>query len=151
IVLEVMKRIQKKKLDCEIYALGSAQEEVGVRGARAAAKKYSPDLGIALDITAAFDTPGVPPQKVVTRLGEGVAIKINDMGAISNHGIVKHFRSLAQKHKIKYQDEILPFGGTDAMGMQLFGSGAVGCLSIPTRNAHSANEMINKKDLEGCI
>jgi tetrahedral aminopeptidase len=151
VVLETMKRVKNKNLNCEVYALGSAQEEVGVRGARSAAKQYNPDLGVALDITAAFDTPGVAPQKVVTKLGDGVAIKINDMGAISNHGLVKHFRALAKKHKIKYQDEILPFGGTDAMGMQLFGSGAVGCLSIPTRNAHSANEMINTKDLEACI
>ncbi len=151
IVLEVMKNLKGKKLACDVYALGSAQEEVGVRGAKGAAKSVNPDIGIALDITAAFDTPGVAPQNQVTRLGEGVAIKINDMGAISNHGIVKHFRALAKKHKISHQNEILPFGGTDAMGMQLFGSGAVGCLSIPTRNAHSANEMINKNDLKASI
>lgn len=150
-VLEVMKKLKSKNLACEILALGSAQEEVGVRGAYTAAKEFNPDIGIALDVTAAFDVPGMSPQHLVSRLGDGVAIKISDMGTISNHGIVKFMRFLGDKHKIKYQNEILPFGGTDAMGLQRFGKGAVATLSIPTRNVHSANEIIHKKDLKAGI
>ena len=150
-VLEAMRRLEKKKLNINVLAVGTVQEEVGCRGAKTASSTYTPDLGIALDVTAAFDTPGVAEHEQVSKLGSGVAIKINDQGTISNHGIVEHLKDLAKKNKIKFQTEILPFGGTDASGMQLFGKGAVGTLSIPTRFVHSPNEIINKNDLEAGI
>mgnify|MGYP000116727424 CR=1 FL=1 len=37
---------------------------------------------IAIDVTAAFDTPGVADHEQITRLGEGTAIKIADIAAI---------------------------------------------------------------------
>jgi len=149
IILEVMKKIKSPK--ATIFAVGTTQEEVGLRGAYSAAKDLDPDIGIAIDITGAFDTPGVPEHSQVTKLGKGVAIKINDSSSISNHGIVKFMAELAKKNKIKFQYEILPFGGTDAAAMQRFGKGPVCTLSIPTRYAHSPNEMINKKDIKAAI
>ena len=149
IILEVMKKI--KKTQANIYAVGTSQEEVGIRGASTAAKNINPDFGIAVDITGAFDVPGVPEHQQVTKIGEGIAIKINDAASISNYGIVKFMKKLAKKHKIKAQFEILPFGGTDAAGMQRFGKGPVCTLSVPTRYAHSPNEMIHKKDVQAGI
>jgi len=144
-VLEAARRL--KRHAAEVYCVGSAQEEVGVRGARGAAKEIDPDLGVAIDVTGAFDTPPVAEHQQVSALGAGVAIKINDSASISNHGIVQFMKRLAEKNKIKHQMEILPFGGTDAMGMQLFGRGPVCTLSVPTRYVHSPNEMIHKADL----
>ncbi|HAZ11944.1 MAG TPA: endoglucanase [Bdellovibrionales bacterium] len=151
LVLETMRQLQKKKLNVNVLALGSSQEEVGVRGASVAARNFSPDIGIALDVTAAFDTPGVPDAQQVTKLGEGVAIKINDQASISNHGMVNFFKALAVKNKIKFQMEILPFGGTDAHAMQVLGGGAVCTLSIPTRYVHSPSEMLHKKDIKAGV
>lgn len=149
VVLEVMKRL--KKTDAEVYAVGTAQEEVGIRGAMSAAKDVNPDFGIALDVTAAMDTPGVSEHEHVTKLGGGVAIKINDQASISNHGIVEFLKGLAKKYDIPYQLEILPFGGTDAAGMQRFGKGPVCTLSIPTRYVHSPSEIVHKDDIEATI
>ncbi len=149
VVLETMKRLQKVKVD--VYAVGTAQEEVGIRGAMSAAKDINPDFGIAVDVTAAFDVPDVKEHQHVTQLGKGVAIKINDQGSISNHGVVEFMKDIAKKHDIKYQLEILPFGGTDAAGMQRFGKGPVCTLSVPTRYVHSPNEMICKDDIEAAI
>jgi putative aminopeptidase FrvX len=148
-VLEAARRVKRHFVD--VYAVGSAQEEVGVRGARGAARGIDPDLGVAIDVTAAFDTPGVAEHQYVSTFGNGVAIKINDSATISNHGIVQFMKQLAVKYKIKHQMEILPFGGTDAMGMQLFGQGPVCTLSVPTRYVHSPNEMIHKADLESTV
>jgi endoglucanase len=148
-VLEAARRLNGHSV--EVYAVGSAQEEVGVRGARGAARAINPDLGVAIDVTGAFDTPGVAEHQYVTTMGGGVAIKINDSATISNHGIVRFMKQLAVKNRIKHQMEILPFGGTDAMGMQLFGQGPVCTLSVPTRYVHSPNEMIHKADLEATV
>jgi tetrahedral aminopeptidase len=149
IILEVMKKLKSTKAD--VFAVGTSQEEVGIRGASGAAKNINPDIGIAVDITGAFDVPGVPEHQQVTKLNEGIAIKINDSASISNHGIVKFLKKTAKKYKIKAQYEILPFGGTDAAGMQKFGKGPVCTLSVPTRYAHSPNEMIHKKDVQAGI
>lgn len=151
IALEVMKKIKNKDLSVDVYAVGTTQEEVGIRGAFQASKDIAPSMGVAFDITGALDTPGVPPHLQVTKLGEGVAIKINDMSTISNHGIVEHMKKICIKNKIKHQLEVLPFGGTDAMAMQRFGEGPVCTLSIPTRYGHSPNEMIHKKDVDAAI
>jgi endoglucanase len=149
VVLETMKKL--KKLNVDVYAVGSSQEEVGIRGAMTAARGIIPDFGVAIDVTAAFDVPGVAEHMHVTRLGEGTAIKIADSATISNHGIVLFLKSLAKKHKIKHQMEILPFGGTDARAMQMFGSGAVCTLSVPSRYVHSPNEILLKKDVEATV
>lgn len=149
VLLETMKRL--KRVPVNVYVVGTAQEEVGVRGAFTASRGIDPDLGIALDVTAAFDVPGVAEHEHVSKLGNGVAIKIADAASISNHGIVKFMQGLARKHRIKHQLEILPFGGTDAMAMQRNGKGAVCTLSIPARYVHSPNEIIHKKDLEATI
>jgi putative aminopeptidase FrvX len=148
-VLEAARRLKKHSVD--VYAVGSAQEEVGVRGARGAARAIDPDLGVAVDVTGAFDTPGVSEHQYVSALGLGVAIKVNDSATISNHGIVQFMKKLAVKNRIKHQMEILPFGGTDAVGMQLFGQGPVCTLSVPTRYVHSPNEVIHKEDLEATV
>ena len=55
IIIEVLRRLEKT--DNEIYAVFATQEEVGLRGARAAAYGISPDVGIALDVTRTGDTP----------------------------------------------------------------------------------------------
>ena len=149
VMLEAMKRLKNSNVD--VYAVGTTQEEVGIRGAKRAAREIIPDIGIALDITAAVDIPSVPPHQQITKLGNGVAIKINDSNSISNHGIVETMKKIAKQNKIRYQLEVLPFGGTDAAAMQLFGDGPVCTLSIPTRYAHSPNEMIHKKDVKSCI
>jgi endoglucanase len=64
---------------------------------------------------------------------------------------VNFIKTLAEKNKIKHQMEILPFGGTDAHGMQLFGQGPAAVLSVPTRYVHSPSEIIHKEDLEASL
>ncbi|MCK4570444.1 M42 family metallopeptidase [Candidatus Bipolaricaulota bacterium] len=148
--IEALKRAVKPT--CDIYLVGTTQEEVGLRGARVAGQALNPDIGIALDVTIAADTPGVPPQHQVTQLGKGVAIKLKDSASISHPGMVKAMKKLAEEKGIPYQMEILPRGGTDAGGLQLANDGAaVITLSIPTRYVHSVIETAHKDDIEATI
>ena len=148
--IEALKRA--KKPACDLYFVGTTQEEVGLRGARVAGFSTHPQIGIALDVTIAADTPDVPPKDRVTQLGKGVAIKVRDSASISHPALVRAMRRLAEENGIPYQMEILPRGGTDAGGLQMAQEGAaVITLSIPTRYVHSVVESLHPDDVEATI
>jgi endoglucanase len=152
ILIEALKRLRGKRHEVDIYCVASAQEEVGLRGARISSYGIDPQVGIALDVTIACDVPESKPHQHVTRLGEGVAIKIKDSASISNPKLVRQLRDLARKKKVRYQLEILPRGGTDAGVIQATRAGvATATLSIPTRYCHSVVEMVHRKDIESTI
>ena len=133
---------------CDIVAVFTTQEEVGVRGATVSAFSVQPDEGIALDVTISGDIPEWNFNAV--KLGEGAAVKIKDGRSISNPDVVKRMIEAAKAADVPYQREVLPYGGTDAGAMQLSRGGMpVGTLSIPCRYVHSACEMIDLRDMEG--
>lgn len=136
----------------DVYAVATVQEEVGVRGAQVASFGLEPDIGIAIDVTIAADTPGMDEHQQCTRLGEGVAIKILDSYSISHPGLVRFLRQIAEQEGIPYQLEVLPRGGTDAAAMQRSRSGIPVCtISIPNRYTHSVVECVHKADVEAAI
>lgn len=150
VMIEAMRRAQDAK--AEIHAVATTQEEVGLRGAGVAAYSSDPDISIAIDITLALDFPGMKPQEYVTQLGKGAALKYFDSSVISNPKLVEHFRDLAEANGIPYQYELLPRGGTDAGAtVRARGGNAAFTLSIPTRYAHTVNEMARIADIQACI
>jgi putative aminopeptidase FrvX len=120
-----------------------------MRGATTSSFQVEPDVSIAIDVTLAMDTPGMPDSDAVTKLGDGVAIKVYDGSFIPNYKLVDHLRDIAEKHEIRHQMEVLPAGGTDAGAMQRTrGGSAAITVSIPTRYIHTVNEMVNLHDLD---
>lgn len=150
VMIEAVKAASKLK--CELHAVATVQEEIGLRGAAASGSAIAPDICVAIDITLANDIPGIPEQDQITRLGEGAAIKILDSSLICHPKVVKHFKDLAVKHKIKHQMEILSAGGTDAGAVQRLHGGIPSfTLSIPTRYVHTVNETVHKDDVDACV
>ncbi|HET6225644.1 MAG TPA: M42 family metallopeptidase [Bacteroidia bacterium] len=151
ILIETLRAL--KNPACDVFAVFTVQEEVGIRGANVAALQIQPDFGFGLDTTIAFDVPGAKPYEVVTKLGEGTAIKIMDASTICDYRMVEYMKQTAQKHKIKYQVEILTGGGTDTAGIQRMTPGGAisGAVSIPTRHIHQVIEMADKNDIEASI
>lgn len=136
----------------EVVAVATVQEEVGLRGAQTSAFGVDPDIGVALDVTLAGDIPGLDPTERVSKLGDGVAIKVFDSSHIPNHKLVRHLRNVADKHEIKYQLEVLARGGTDAGAMQRTHAGVSAItISTPTRYVHSVNEMAHVDDIQAAI
>ena len=151
ILIETLRELKNNPYD--VYAVFTVQEEVGIRGANASALQIQPDFGFGLDTTIAFDVPGAKPHEMVTKLGEGVAIKIMDSSTICDYRMVKYMKQTASKHKIKHQMEILPAGGTDTAGIQRMtpGGSISGAVSIPTRHIHQVIEMADKSDIRASI
>ncbi|MDQ3193037.1 MAG: M42 family metallopeptidase [Bacteroidota bacterium] len=151
ILIEVLRELKQTPYD--VYAVFTVQEEVGLRGVFASALQIQPDFGFGLDTTIAYDVPGAKDHEMITKLGEGAAIKIMDSSTICDYRMVDFMKKTASKHGIKYQTEILPAGGTDTAGMQrnTAGGAIAGAISIPTRHIHQVIETANKEDIRDCI
>lgn len=150
VMVEALKAARSNKVD--VYAVATVQEEIGLRGAAAAGSAIAPDIVVALDVTIANDIPGMAAADYVTKLGEGTAIKFLDSSLICHPKVFEHFRSLAEKHGIKHQIELLPFGGTDAGGVQRLHGGIPSfTLSVPTRYVHTVNETVHEDDVQASV
>ena len=146
--IEVLKQI--KNSPHELYFVFSVQEEVGTRGATTAAYAVDPELGLSVDIAPTGDTP--KDHRSGLKLGEGPAIKVKDVGMISDPRVVRSLVKTAQEASLPYQMEVLEVGSTDARAIQLARSGVpVSCISIPTRYAHSPSEMVDYNDVQNAI
>lgn len=148
ILVEAAKRASSPAFDT--YYVFTVQEEVGCRGSETAAYAIMPDVAVAVDITKTGDTPG--SLKMDVKLGGGAAIKVKDNSVIADPKLVNKMIELCKNEKIKYQLEILTMGGTDTSKMQSAGAGcSAGCISVPTRFAHTPIEMIDVDDVEACV
>ena len=138
--------------DCpnEVVAVFSTQEEVGLRGAGAAAYDVRPDFAVALDVTPTGDTPKTERQSV--KLGGGIAVKIMDSSIICAPDVVTALEQAGDRAGVKHQREVLTRGGTDAGAIhQSRGGVPTGALSVPCRYVHSATEVISLSDVAAGI
>jgi tetrahedral aminopeptidase len=153
ILIEALRELKDKEVPYDVYGVFTVQEEVGIRGANVSAMRINPDFGFGLDTTIAYDLPGAAAHEKITSLGDGAAIKIMDASTICDYRMVDYMKKTADKHKIKWQPEILTAGGTDTAGIQRMteGGSIAGAISIPTRHLHQVIEMANKDDIKGSI
>ena len=147
ILVEAMKKIRSPH---DIYCVFTSQEEVGCRGAQAAAYWIDPDFGINLDVTASADTPECNPMPM--KLGGGPTIKYKDRSAVITKPVIEFMHRVADKHGIKVQNEVLPYGGTDASAVQTTRGGKPACcVSVATRYIHSPIETADLNDCLGAV
>jgi endoglucanase len=151
ILIETLRRLKQGAASPhEVWFVFTTQEEVGVRGAGAAAFGIEPDLALAVDVTGSGDTPkGV---RMDVALGKGAAIKVRDQGMLADPRVVRWMTETAQAANLPHQMEILERGTTDAQIMQLSRGGVpAGCVSIPARYIHSPSEMVDMGDVETAV
>jgi len=147
IMIETLKLL--KDTDCNVFAVGTVQEEVGLRGATTAAFGVDPDVGLALDVTVAGDVPGVREFDSSVKMGKGPALSVTDAGLITHPKVLRIMLDTAEENKIAYQLETGLMGTTDAARISLARQGVpCGTLSVPARYIHSPIGMINLRDAE---
>ncbi|PLV59801.1 M42 family metallopeptidase [Thermotoga sp. KOL6] len=148
VIVEVFKRV---KSSATLYGVFSVQEEIGIVGASVAGYNLQADEAIAIDVTDSADTPKAIKRHTM-KLSEGPALKVKDRASISSRRILEKLIETAEKFNIKYQMEVLTFGGTNAIGYQRTREGIpAATLSIPTRYIHSPNEMVSPSDVESAV
>jgi len=147
IMIEALKQLGST--DCTIYAVGTVQEEVGLRGAATATFGVDPDIGIALDVTVAGDVPGVSEFDTNVKMGKGPVLTVADSGLITHPKVLRLLLDTAEENKIDYQLETGLPGATDAARMSLTRQGVPsGTVSVATRYIHSPVGILSLKDAE---
>ena len=138
-------RLKGFEHDLDLYFVASAQEEVGLRGAKVAAQHIEPDLAIVLEVGFGKSSESADDGK--SMLGEGVEIIT---GININRKMFKTLKEVAGKNGIKYQVNVEPRGtGTDGWEIQVAGKGAAtALLQVPTRYMHTSVETLSMDDVE---
>jgi len=155
ILIEVMKRLSELKIDANVYAVGTVQEEVGLKGAKTSAFGLIPDLALALDTTIPGDHPGITKTDSPLEIGKGPVITVVDAsgrGLIAHPQILRWLKESAAEIKAPYQLGVGSGGTTDATAIHLTREGIpTGTVSIATRYIHSPVEVLDLADLKACI
>jgi putative aminopeptidase FrvX len=149
VLIQTLRELESTPHD--LYFVFSTQEEVGLRGATTSAYGLEPDVGIAVDVTIAWDTPE-PQVKSSLELDKGPAIKVKDGGMLATPWVKEWMVEVSEANDIPYQLEVLVGGTTDARAIQTTQAGVpTGCLSIPTRYIHSPSETVSYADVLGAV
>ncbi len=150
-LIELLKHAPK---NIDLLLAFTVQEEVGLRGAGAAAHALAPDIAIAVDSTPARDLPNPKGENVTynSRLGIGPAIYVANASMIDDARLVRHFEQTAQKARIPYQIRQPGGGGTDAgaMHQQLAGIPSLS-ISVPGRYAHTPVGLCRVEDWQNTL
>jgi endoglucanase len=152
VVLEALRHLSQKRPPCAVIAVATVQEEIGIRGAMTSAYGLDPDVGIAVDVTFAMDTPGSETDRKRVgdlALGKGPVLM---RGPNANPRLYRLMVEAAADAGIPYQVEPEPrVSGTDASAIQVTRAGVVsGLVSVPNRYMHSPCEMVHLRDVEQC-
>ena len=119
------------------------QEEVGLRGAKAAAYTVDPDFALVLEATTAADIAGAEEDAKVCCLGGGPVVSFMDRSRMAF--------SLAEKNSIPCQTKSRIAGGNDSGAIHVSRGGVrTLAISLPCRYLHSPSCLADLNDLDAC-
>ena len=136
----------------DLYAAFTVQEEVGLRGAGAAAHGIEPDAAFILECTPAYDLPNENDVSPNVALGKGPSIYVMDRGTIQDPRLVSLITKTAVSHNIPFQIRQPGGGGTNAAAIQRIHGGVPSAtIAVPGRYAHTPAMMINLDDYANVV
>src|SRR5436190_3287811 len=74
-VMETLRLLHGQRLEAAVFCVSTVQEEIGLRGATTSAYGIHPEVGIAVDVCHATDTPGSDKKLIgETKVGAGPVV-----------------------------------------------------------------------------
>ncbi|MEM2866100.1 MAG: M42 family metallopeptidase [Candidatus Hadarchaeales archaeon] len=148
----MIEAVRITKTRSTVYAVGTVQEEVGLKGAKTSAFGLEPSVAIALDVSLPGDYPGMEKKDSTLEMGKGPSITVTDAsgrGIIVSERVLRWLTETAEAHGIPYQLDVAKGGTTDATAISLTRAGIpTGVISVPTRYLHSGVETLDLSDLK---
>lgn len=152
IAIEVLRQLKDVDHPNTVYGVGTVQEEVGLRGAKTSAHFIKPDIGFAVDVGIAGDTPGVTEKEALAKMGDGPQIIMYDASMVSHKGLRDFVTDTADQAGIPYQFDFVAGGGTDSGAIHLTANGVPALsITIATRYIHTHAAILHRDDFENAV
>jgi endoglucanase len=152
VLLEAMRRLKASGHPNQIFYAATVQEEIGLRGARAATAIIKPDIGIAIEGGVTGDAGGAHPEESQVKLGAGPGLFLYDSSALPNRKMVTLVKEIAAAKGIPLQFDLVQGYGDDSAEIQTVGGGAPTInLVVPARYTHAHNGVINRHDFDQMV
>ena len=150
-LIEAVKTLGRDLGDRQVTFIWSTEEEVGLKGAAAAAERMAkeggaPDFVFAIDTFVSSDSPIESKRFADAEIGKGFVIRAVDNSNITPREYVDRVVKLANENKIPVQYGVTG-GGNDGAVFVRYGVVDVP-LSWPLRYSHSPAEVIDTRDYD---
>ena len=144
-ILYALDLVKDKINNLKLSVMFSSQEETGGSGAKTGAFSLIPDYAVVVDV--GFGNDPYTDKTQTIDLGKGPSIGI---APILDNNFTKEIVNIAKEKDIPYQHDVMGrTTGTNADSITIAGYGVkTALLSIPLRYMHTANEVINIKDID---
>ncbi len=152
VVIEAMRRLAHSAHPNQISFVITTQEEIGTRGAQAAADVVHPEIAIALEGGVVRDVPGARPEESQVSLGAGPGLFLFDSSEVPNRKLVALTKRVAAAGAIPLQFDLVNGYGDDSAPIQRSNGGVPTVnLVVPVRYTHAHNGIINRADFDHTV
>lgn len=139
----------EQELPYDITAAFLVQEEIGLRGATAAAYTVAPEFAMVLEATTAADIVGASGGERVCTLGGGPVISFMDRSTMYDKGMYQAAFAQCQAQGIPCQTKTRIAGGNDSGAIHVSRGGVrTLAVSLPCRYLHSPSCVADLADLD---
>ncbi len=122
-----------------VYAVFTAQKNIGFKGAKLCGEYINPDIGISVDM--ADESEGI-------KCGEGVVLRARDSAAIFTRKIIDSLKGELLSKNIKFQIDATAKSQTEASAFIASNNGVCVCsVGAAIKNYHTGAEKISKEDI----
>lgn len=127
----------------------SVQEEIGLRGAQAAAFTVAPEYAIVVETTTAADISGVAGEKRVCVCGDGAVVSFMDRSTLYDRDLFDRAFAVAKAQEIPCQTKTMVAGGNNAGAIHKSRGGVKTlAISVPCRYLHSPSCVMQTRDID---
>lgn len=148
----VMIMLINSELEYDVTFTFVVQEEVGLRGARAAAFTVEPNFALVLEATTAADIPLASGAERCCELGKGPVVSYMDRSTIYDRELFDISKQLAAENNIPWQTKTMVAGGNDSGAIHITKGGVrTLAISIPCRYLHSPASAARLSDMENSL
>jgi putative aminopeptidase FrvX len=152
VVIEAMRRLATMPHANQLLWTITTQEEVGLRGAEAAAAIVKPDVAIAIEGGITGDVYPGRPEETQARLGAGPGIFLFDSSALPNRRLTQLVKQTAADRQIPLQADLVQGYGDDSAEIQRSNGGVPTVnLVVPIRYTHAHNGVMNRRDFDQMV
>jgi putative aminopeptidase FrvX len=152
LAVQTLRQLAKDGHPNTVYAVGTVQEEVGLRGAKTSAHVIDPDVAIILEVDIAGDVPGIKPEETAVKMGGGPTLLVYDARMIPNLKLRDLVIATAQELGIPLQFSAMAGGATDGGMIHIHNEGVpTVVIGVPTRHIHSHNAILCRDDYDQAL